>query len=142
MQRLDVRTSASTGYKVYMKMTTDNDHAFKGTFHTDSVLSHIDPFDNGSSWDGVGAPTATAWVGPTGLTNVKPGWLALQTAGPTGNAAIGANWIGPVTNGGGTGGVDSNVGTSANVTYRFSVDAYQPADSYSGTMQYNVVTNY
>jgi len=157
MQQLDVRTNASTGYKVYQKMTTSA-HAFVGTFGS----NHIDPFDNGSSWDSAGAPTATAWAEPTGLVNVLSGWLGLQSAGPTGNSAIGANWVGPVTNGGGTGGIvkakaspdngvtgnsgnpstDASAGTSAYVTYRISVDAYQPADSYTGTMQYNVVANY
>jgi hypothetical protein len=146
MQSLSVRTNSGNGYNVYQKMTTPqvsgSDTVMNGT-----GSNKMDPFiGTSATW---GSPQL--WSSPTGNStpNTNTGWLGMRTTGVS--AFVGADkWAPPATVSTATGNIVKSsttpdnglIGTTTYVTYQIEVNAFQPSDSYSGTMQYNVVAPY
>lgn len=146
-QSITVGTNAQLGYKVY--------HKFVGTAPASDMMvgtnasNNIDPYANGATW---AIPTAFS-AAPTGSANVDSGWFGARVVTP-GNMSPGigqfatSNFYAPpaVTANLGNLVMDKTTPDSGNsptyVTYKILAGASQPADSYTGTMVYNVVATY
>jgi hypothetical protein len=133
-----VTTNANSGYSVNMLLTQQMTGTYSG--------NEVDPFTGTSAtW---AAPEA--WASPDGTTaNDETGWLGANTT----DTDVGAGWASPnglfgpvpITGTGNTVMTDSDSddgSTSVYVTYGIEVNAYHPADSYSGTLVYIAVANY
>lgn len=129
---LTVTTNANNGYSIYSEMAT----AMTGLY----ASNNIDPF--AAAWG-----TSTTWTQPTGTgANVNTGWIGANitdldvTSGPTT-----AQYFGAIS---GTAALvsrdtDSDDGTTPSyVTYGIEVNFYQPADQYTGTLQYTALPSY
>lgn len=140
---LTVATNANFGYDVYLK--------FLGAAAASNMMvgtisgNNIDPYTGT-----YGTPTAFS-ADPTGTAaNVNTGWLGVRTTdiggfgtsnyhyGPTVNATALPGDIVMTKNGPDLGAA----GDVRYVTYKIAVNALQPADTYTGTAQYNIVAKY
>ncbi|HSI20507.1 MAG TPA: hypothetical protein VLA04_02230, partial [Verrucomicrobiae bacterium] len=138
---LAVATNAPSGYDVYFKFVGTN--PLTGTIGS----NNIDVFANSSAT--FGSPQLFN-VDPTGTSaNVNSGWIGLRS---TDIGGFGSNlYAPPAVNNSSTVG-DSvmtssgpDLGTGSNIKYvtlKIAVNALQPADTYTGTAQYNVVARY
>ncbi len=138
-QEIQVYTNAQHGYTVTMAMTTPM---------TGSVGSNqISPFTaNSATWL---APVA--WTAPTGTTpNTNTAWIGGNTTdgtrvgGGVGGSQGGNQTFGPVN----TTPVNVSLsnqpdnGTAVFVSYQLQANPYQPADTYTGVLQYNATPTY
>lgn len=140
-QSLQVVTNANSGYTVNM--------ALMNYMHGTTASNKIDPFTNNGSaiWN-----VPIAWTAPTG-TDIS------GSASATPAAAFGANTNDVRVSGWGTPtGLYGSVGvgdtdlvanstgpdetTVVDVLYRIQADVYQPADEYTGTIEYFAVAKY
>lgn len=134
-QQLHVVTNAANGFYVYMKL----DSTLQGNY----PANNIDPFSaTGVSWS-----NPISWTSPTSTTiNENTAWVGANTSDTNvpgwGNAS---NKFGPLT--------DTNQivmyssdevvdGSTAVVSFAIEVNIYQPADIYSGILQYTVLPVY
>ncbi len=136
-QSVTVTTNALSGYTVSMAMTT----GMTGT--SGKVLQ---PFEaNSASW-----ATPVAWTAPTGSNLTTPGSTTASFIGANTSDTRVSGWSSPT---GKWAPVDSTYntvdestapdnGTTVNITYQVETDVYQPADTYTGTLQYNAVATY
>jgi hypothetical protein len=140
-QSLAVATNAANGYNVYHKFIGNDPllNMMQGTI----TGNNIDPFPTGTFGTpaALGVPNGTA-------SNVNSGWLGIRTStiGGFGGDNL---YAGPAVNNTATVGnavmtsAGADLGTTPTaVTLKFIVNALQPADSYTGTMVYNVVARY
>jgi hypothetical protein len=148
-QQLFVMTNANNGYSVYAKFSNAN-----GSPSSNSNAVMVGAISNSNIIAPFNAGTATfaspvLWTAPTGSTaNSNSAWLGIRTYSTGISSFNGSDlYSAPYTgsNIGDTvmtlGGPDN--GTSgAVVTLKIQANAYQPADSYTGTMVYNVVASY
>jgi hypothetical protein len=155
--KLTVVTNANNGYTVYQKFSGSN--LLTGSFSG----NHIDSFGTGCASPVPYAWTSShTWAAPTCTTsNAQSGYVGVRTndsrttAGSNINASnvyagpiVGGNTSGnpvmtnPGPDDGGAGaGVTATSGPRY-VTYEIGVDAYQPADLYTGAAVYNVIASY
>jgi hypothetical protein len=130
---LRVTTNTQGGYTVSARMLTQ----MTGNY----AQNNIDPFM--APWTG-----PTTWTEPTGGTpNDNTGWIGANTT----DTDI-SNWNGDTTALFGTigasavtvmQGAGSDNGTnSVYVTYAIEANVFQPADTYSGVLQYNALPTY
>jgi hypothetical protein len=150
-QKLYVKTNAVNGYEVKVKSTSTN--PLNGVYGA----NNIDPWDNNNTFDGVStAPnwtTPQSWTAPTSTTaNAYSGYIGVSTSDTdvwAATAKTGANsnkWA-PLNNSWNKL-MDSDtpdLGGESNhvqITYAIEVNVYQPADSYTGTIQYSCVPSY
>jgi hypothetical protein len=129
---LTVETNAPYGYSV--------------TSRIENYLQGLYPANN---FDGFPAPwdTPTTWTEPTGLTrNQDSGWIGANTTDTrvTGWSSGVAQKFGVVNN---TAhqvmySATSDSGTTAYVTYAIEANVMQPADSYAGSIIYEVLPTY
>jgi hypothetical protein len=143
---LAVATNANGGYDTYMKFlgAAANTNMMTGTISG----NNIDPFIDADGLATYVAPE-TFDVDPNGTSaNVNTGWLGFRSN--TIGAFSGSNLYAPPTvNTTATPGdkvmtkASPDLGTTATyVTYKIAVNALQPADTYTGTVVYNVVAKY
>jgi hypothetical protein len=149
-QQLFVLTNANNGYSVYAKFTNPNGSpstisgggVMVGAISPNNIVA---PFKAGTAT----FASPVLWTAPTGSTaNSNSAWLGIRTYSTGISSFNGSDlYSAPYTgsNIGDTvmtlGGPDN--GTSgAVVTLKIQANAYQPADSYTGTMVYNVVASY
>lgn len=146
-QSLTVSTNANGGFIVTMAMTTQMSGS--GT-----PGNKISPFITGgtpSTWS-----TPAAWVNPSGSNKIGTGTLDTLEASAIGAATTDTHvtgWSGTTNLWGpvpfaqtsavnvmqNTSSINSDVQT---VSYQVGVDAYQPADIYSGYVQYYAIPTY
>lgn len=145
-QSLAVATNATNGYnvkQVFLGATANV--VMAGTLSGSNVLN---AFNSGSAFT-----SPTTWFTPTSTTpNSNTGFVGLRTtnAGVAGSIAAfssNANWYGaPGNNGTPVIVMDragADLGTSPSyLTYKIEVNAAQPADTYTGTINYNVLGKY
>lgn len=150
-QQLNVMTNANNGYKVYNKFvgTDSTTDLMKGTYTNSGTVNNIDPFvGNTAAWPDDGGTPGT-WTTPTGGSrNTDTGWLGIRTKnGGVSNFNANDKYAPPYV-GTGVGKIvmssdtPDNGLTNSYVTLRMEVNAYQPSDTYTGTMVYNVVASY
>jgi hypothetical protein len=128
---LNVSTNSTQGYYVTTQMTNYLQGIYPGNI--------IDPFI--ATWN-----NPTTWTQPTGLTpNVNTGWIGANTTDTrvTGWGSA-TQKFGPLDN---TARIvmyssTPDLGTTIYVTYALEVNIFQPADSYSGTIVYNILARY
>jgi len=147
-QGLQIQTNANNGYNVYQKFIGTD--ALTGSA---SATNNIDPFTGTSAtWSSPKAWTAD----PTGTAaSVDSGWIGVRTSSNAGVANFNVNDVygPPVVDGAGAGTTNPgnavvhsagpDIGTNVYyVTYKIRVNAFQPADTYTGTSVYNVVASY
>lgn len=132
-QSLTVTTNAFGGYSVTARMAAN----MTGTAYG----SEIDPFiGNSAAYNSQSA----SWTSPTGTASgTETGWLGVGPADTT-VPNRGANQFFPL---GTTAQTVANLNTSAQnrisaIAYAIEVNAYQQADSYTGTLRYNALPVY
>jgi len=143
-QQLAVISNAAYGYTVDMAMTS----AMKDPSAADQIYP-FNPTAGGNMttlWS-----TAIAWSAPTGTpgssssswlgantdsTNVGGNWSSLTTAGTPLWGPVSTTYV-PVSLS-----TTPDNGTQYTVGYEFETDAYQPAQTYTGTLNYTVVATY
>ncbi|PIP30816.1 hypothetical protein COZ22_02465 [bacterium (Candidatus Howlettbacteria) CG_4_10_14_3_um_filter_37_10] len=132
---LTVRTNATKGYQVTMKMRDD----MTGTY----AANNIDPYiGNSATW---AAPQA--WTSPTSSTaNENTGWIGANT--PDTDVS---GWSSPSGLWGPVNGTENQVMLSSGpdigsvatrISYAIETDVYQPADNYTGYLVYNCIPTY
>ena len=132
---LTVRTNATKGYQVTMKMRDD----MTGTY----AANNIDPYvGNSATWS-----VPKAWTSPTSATaNEDTGWIGANT--PDTDVS---GWSSPSGLWGPVNGTENQVmlssgpdiGTVATrISYTMETDVYQPADNYTGYLIYNCIPTY
>jgi len=153
-QSLAVATNAAQGYTTYQRSTTAGAAAgavMQGTINSSNVIAGFS--GNSATW-----AVPAAWATPTSTTpNTNTGWMGVRTtnAGVSGSiptftsGQYGTPYIATtLTPSAGTAvklmdKAGADLGTSPTyVTYKLEVNAAQPADTYSGTVIYNVVAKY
>jgi hypothetical protein len=145
-QSLSVKTNAGNGYNIYHKFT----NAAAGTNVTlnDAGSNYLTVFDGAAGTATFASPAA--WATPTGATaNNKSGWIGIRSTG-AGQFVGSLVWGTPAVNAAATGnlvmsssGPDNGLtATRKYVTYQIEVNAFQPAQAYTGTMLYNAVASY
>jgi hypothetical protein len=140
-QSINVATNAAYGYDVYYK--------FLGAVAATNMMvgtisgNNIDPYTGT-----FGTPTAFA-SSPSGTTqNVNSGWLGVRSTnigGFSGSNLYAAPSVNTTASPGDIVMTSStpDIGTTATyVTFKIAVNALQPADTYTGTGQYNIVARY
>jgi|GEM_PF-3071578 len=145
-QQLNTETNDNNGYFVYGKFITTGNVVMKGLAVTSNVISKFIGSASNATW-----ASPKAWASPTGTTqNINSAWLGVRTS-DTDVANFGTtNFYAPpdVLNDTVTGQAVSKStgpdnGTSPiYVTFKIEANAFQPADQYAGTWQYNVVPSY
>jgi hypothetical protein len=137
-QQLNVITNANGGYKVYNNFT--GSQIMVGTAQPSN---NIDPFvESSATWS-----SPQTWTAPTGSANsVNSGQLGIRTSNAN-VAGFSSGKYGPPTLSANTNAVMSsttpdNGGTPTYVTFKLQVNAYQPADLYTGSTLYTVVPTY
>ena len=145
-QSLTIQTNANNGYTVYQRFVqTGSSNFIMGG--SASTSNKIVAFQEGTpTWT-----NPTSWASPTGSQNAGSAQLGMRTTDYTTYSNYNADdkW-GPVVDPTGVGSgyavvtktAPDNGGSSTYVSYKIEANAFQPADSYSGTMVYNVVANY
>ena len=138
-QDIYTKTNANNGYTVTAKMVEQMNSAFG---------NDIDPFvgdkDHPITW---GAPAA--WATPNGeVANENTGWIGMNTN----NGSHIAGWAtttglwGPLqttqANAVRTSLSPATGVTATRITFALAVNVYQPADAYTGTLEYNCVPIY
>jgi len=147
-QSLAVATNASGGYNTYMKFTSAT--ANVAMIGTVTATNYINTFSAG----GATFTSPGAWATPTStLANTNTGYIGVRTT----NARVQSLYAGyGTTNNYGTPYVGTGLGnakvmsstgpdlgsTLTYVTYKIEVNAAQPADTYTGNINYNVVASY
>jgi hypothetical protein len=142
-QKLDVETNANNGYNVYQRFLTTN-----YMIGSANASNHFSPFVEGTAtW-----ASPKAWATPTGSTaNTNTAEIGLRTtdAAVSGGGFGTSDFYGPPTNTANGNLVKTSTtpdngasGTSKYVSYKVEANAFQPADSYSGSMVYSVVASY
>lgn len=151
-QQLAVQTNANNGYNVYAKFAgtqiggSGSAYMMAGT----QASNKLDPFTaSTATWS---APKV--FIAPTSTTtNTNSGWCGMRTnnltvtGGTVPNFGT-VNYFAPPAFGAGIGNavmtdLGPDNGTSpTSVTYKIAVDAYQPADQYTGTVVYSAVASY
>ncbi len=131
--QLDISTNTEYGYTVKAKLLS----LLQGIY----PANDIDPFAaTGATWN-----TPIAWTSPTGtVPNVNTGWLGANTTDTDVSGwSSGVEKFGPIST------VSHEVmqasgrdSSTVYVTYALEVNAYQPADLYSGVLVYNVLPTY
>jgi hypothetical protein len=146
-QSLTVSTNANGGFAVTMAMTSQMSGS--GT-----PANKISPFITGgtpSTWS-----TPATWVSPSGSNKIGTGTLDTNEASAIGAATTDTNvtgWSGasniwgpvPMSQSSAVNVMQSSSSINADtqkVAYQIGVDAYQPADIYSGTVQYFAIPAY
>lgn len=142
--QLNTLTNSNGGYFVYGKFVTGSGQVMIGNANSSN---NIDKFTgNSATW-----ANPAAFIAPTGTAaNVNAAWLGVRTNDPQVANFGTSNFYAPPD-------VDSDSGvgkavmssttpddgtTPAYVTFKIQANAFQPADSYSGTWVYNVVPTY
>lgn len=144
-QSLAVLTNANNGYNVYAKFS--GSEVMTGTYSGNNVDAFTASSATWSSDDaGAGGQT---FVAPTGTAaNVNSAWLGMRTNNANVSGFAGANTFAPPYVGANTGkrvmisATPDNGTTPTYVTFKIQANAYQPSDSYTGTLVYNVVASY
>lgn len=147
-QKLQVQTNALLGYNVYNRWIGTGASTTEFMAGNASNTNNIDPFIGAAGTATWSAPAT--WATPTGTSpNVNSGWIGVRTTDTDVANFNAANKYGPPTVSGtgnvvmsSTGPDNGSSGNAMYVTYKIEVNAYQPADSYSGTTVYNVVSTY
>lgn len=145
-QKLSVETNANNGYNVYNRFLTSN--YLVGSANSSN---HFSPFTEASASWSVPQP----WATPSGTTaNTNTAEIGLRTtdtavSGGGFNVVNALGYYGPPTttpNGNlvKTSTIPDNgaSGTDKFVTFKIEANAFQPADSYTGSMVYSVVASY
>ena len=144
---MTVQANANNGYNVYAKFITTGGAGTDVMTGNANTANNIDKFTaSGATWS---APQA--WASPTGSSaSVNSAWLGIRTS-DTGVAGFNvSNVYGPpdVAADSGSGQVvktsagPDNGGSASYVTYKIEANAFQPADLYTGTVKYSVVSSF
>lgn len=138
-QDIYTKTNANNGYTVTAKMVEQMNSAFG---------NDIDPFvedkDSPITWG-----TPAAWATPNGVVaNEDTGWIGMNTS----NGTNVAGWAAPTGLWGPLQTTQANAVrtslspdtgvTATRITFALAVNVYQPADAYTGTLEYNCVPIY
>jgi hypothetical protein len=156
-QQLAVQTNANNGYFVYARLLGSAVGGGSGSslMAGSQGSNKIDPFTGtGATWS---APQV--FIAPTSTTtNTNTGWVGMRTNNGVVNAGSGVggfntiNYFSPPAVG--TGGATTignavmsdsgpdNGTAKTSITYKIAVNAYEPADSYSGVVVYSAVPSY
>lgn len=133
---LRVTTNTQSGYTISMKMLESSGAILRGNY----TSNNIDPFI--ANWS-----TPTTWTEPTGTTpNDNTGWIGANTT-DTDVSGWGtpSQKFGTVSSTAYTvmqSNSSDNGATPVYVTYAIEANVFQPADTYSGTLQYNALPVY
>lgn len=134
-QALTVTTNTQAGYTVTSEMRTQMTGVYSA--------NNIDPFAaSGATWAnpvawvqpvGTAASTDTAWFGANTTDTGVQGWNS-SPEGKFGPISSTANIVSTAST--------SDPGNAVYVTYAVEANVYQPADQYSGTLQYTATPTY
>ncbi len=147
-QSLAVSTNAALGYSVYQKFTSPTANV--------AMIGTVASTDYINTFSSTGATFAVpvAWATPTSTTaNSNTGYIGIRTTNAkvqtddpayTTTNNYGTPYVGT---GLGSAKVMDSVGpdlgtTNTYVTYKMEVNSAQPSDTYTGTINYNVVAKY
>jgi hypothetical protein len=129
--RLTTSTSAASGYTVSIKLL----NTMQGNYPANIIESFP------ATWN-----SPQTWTEPTGTApNINSGWIGANTSDTRVSGwSDGANKFGPLgtTNQIVMQSTGPDAGTSAYVTYALEVNQYQPTDTYSGILVYNITPTY